>query len=256
MLRKDQLKPFAAPDLATTADPAEVKRFEALADEWWRPDGAFKVVHRFNAARVAWLAETLPAHFGRSPSSPSPLAGLSLIDVGSGAGLVTEPMAKLGATALGIDAASRNVAVATRHAEAGRVAVIYRQALPEAIVAEGKTFDVVLSLEVVEHVADVAAFLGALAALVRPGGILVIGTLNRTAKSYALAIVGAEYILGWLPKGTHEWAKFVTPDELVRQLVPLGLTQSHSRGLKLDPLTRTWFMSADMSVNYMICFKK
>jgi 2-polyprenyl-6-hydroxyphenyl methylase/3-demethylubiquinone-9 3-methyltransferase len=256
MLRKDQLKPFAAPVRAATADPAEVQRFEALAAEWWRPDGAFKVVHRFNAARVAWLAETLPCHFGRSPRMPSPLAGLSLIDVGSGAGLVTEPMAKLGATALGIDAAGRNVAVATRHAEAGRVSVTYRQALPEAIVAEGRTFDVVLSLEVVEHVADAAAFLEALAALVRPGGILVIGTLNRTSKSYALAIVGAEYILGWLPRGTHEWTKFVTPDEVVRQLVPFGLKQSHISGVKLNPLTRTWFMSRDTSVNYMICLTR
>lgn len=256
MLRKDQLKPFTAAPTETTADAAEIARFESLADEWWKPDGAFKVVHRFNEARVGWLTETLARHFGRSTAVALPLDGLDLVDVGSGAGLVTEPMARLGAAALGIDAAGRNVAVASRHAAAGGVPVRYVQALPEALVAEHRQFDIVLSLEVVEHVADVAGFLGHLAALVRPGGIVVVGTLNRTAKSYALAIVAAERVLGWLPRGTHDWTKFVTPDEVAAHLERAGLAAGPQTGVALNPLTRTWFTTRDVSVNYLICFTR
>jgi 2-polyprenyl-6-hydroxyphenyl methylase / 3-demethylubiquinone-9 3-methyltransferase len=252
MLRKDQLKSFAG----ATADPAEVARFERLADEWWKPDGAFKVVHNFNAARVAQLAAMLPQYFGRPGGSAGSLKGLTLVDVGCGAGLVAEPMARLGADVLGIDAAGRNIAIAERHAAAAAVALTYRQALPEALVAERRTFDIVLSLEVVEHVADVSVFLKACAALVAPGGILVIGTLNRTARSYALAIVGAEYVLGWLPKGTHDWNRFVTPDELRAGLMPHGLEPLRTDGVVLNPLTQSWRISRDSAVNYMSSFAR
>jgi 2-polyprenyl-6-hydroxyphenyl methylase / 3-demethylubiquinone-9 3-methyltransferase len=257
MLRKDELKPFrqAQPGVST-ADGAEVARFEKLADEWWRPDGAFKVVHAFNAARVAHLSRILTLQSGRSLTRDHPLAGLSLIDVGCGAGLVAEPMARLGATVTGIDAAARNVAVAARHASGAGIGIEYVQALPEAIAAEGRRFDIVLSLEVVEHVADVVGFLGACATLVKPGGLAVIGTLNRTAKSYALAIVGAEYVLGWLPRGTHDWSRFVTPAELQRHLTPHGCIAVATEGVVLNPLSGQWFISRDASVNYLSLFRK
>lgn len=251
MLRKDILKSRRPGD---TADPAEVARFEALADEWWNPAGAFRTVHAFNAARVAWLSEALPPLFDRRQDSARPLDGLRLLDVGCGAGLVCEPMARLGAQVTGIDAAERNVRVATRHAEKAGLAIAYRQALPETLVAEGERFDLVLSLEVVEHVADVEAFLAALAGLTAPGGAVVIGTLNRTARSFALAIVGAEYVLGWLPRGTHDWRRFVRPDDVDRALAAHGLAPVAKQGLVFDPLRWRWRASPDLAVNYLAVY--
>jgi 2-polyprenyl-6-hydroxyphenyl methylase / 3-demethylubiquinone-9 3-methyltransferase len=257
MLRKDQLKPVASTGAAgSTADAAEVERFNRLANEWWRPDGAFKVVHRFNAARVVHIGKLLGEHFNVNPGLAKPLDGLTLVDIGSGAGLVSEPMARLGARVTGIDAAARNTAVSAHHAQQSGVAVEYRTALPETLVAEGRQFDVVLSLEVVEHVADVPAFLESCADLLKPGGLMVIGTLNRTAKSYALAIVGAEYVLGWLPKGTHDWSRFITPDELGAELTKHGCTLGRTDGVALNPLTGTWFITRDTSVNYLRQFRK
>lgn len=246
MLRKDQLKTSRP-----TADPAEIDRFNRLADEWWKPDGAFKVVHAFNAARVGWLSRRLPELFGRDAATETPLTGLTLLDAGCGAGLVSEPMARLGATVTGIDASERSVMTASRHAGQTGLAVTYRHALPEDLDPSADLFDIVLSLEVVEHVADLGAFLTAIGRLVAPGGILVVGTLNRTPVSYVKAIVGAEYVLRWLPRGTHDWAKFVTPAELTGHLAPLGLETVECRGVALHPLTWRWSLSSDTSVNYL-----
>ena len=231
MLRKDIRK--AAP--TGTADPAEVARFDALAEEWWKPDGAFKTVHAFNRVRVEHISARLPVLFQRDARAARPLAGLRIIDVGCGAGLVAEPLSLLGADVLGIDAAERNVRVAERHAGASGAPVRYRHALPEDLAGEAGAFDVVLSLEVVEHVADLPAFLQALARLVAPGGVLIIGTLNRTLRAYVKAIIGAEYVLGWLPRGTHDWRKFVTPVELDVRLRPHGLRVVETIGCRAQP---------------------
>ena len=246
MLRKDEMKA-----MKPTADAAEVARFNALADEWWKPGGAFKVVHQFNAARIGYLSQQLPALAGRCPVRERPLSGLRLLDAGCGAGLVSEPMARLGADVTGIDASERNVMVARHHAEQAGAAVSYQHALPEDLVAEGEAFDIVLSLEVVEHVADVGAFLHAVGRLVKPGGVMVIGTLNRTPQSYVKAIVGAEYVLRWLPRGTHDWAKFVRPDEVAGHLGPLGFGVVETKGVTLNPLTFRWSVNDDTSVNYL-----
>ncbi len=251
VLRKDELK--AAKH---TADAAEVARFNALAEEWWKPNGAFKVVHAFNASRITYLSQQLPAFSGRCPVREQPLAGLRLLDAGCGAGLVSEPMARLGADVIGIDASERNVMVARHHAEQGGVAVNYRHALPEELTAEVGTFDIVLSLEVVEHVADVGAFLQAVGQLVKPGGLLVIGTLNRTPQSYVKAIVGAEYVLRWLPRGTHDWARFVRPDEVMTHLAPIGFEGVEIKGVSLNPLTFRWSVGDDTSVNYVSVLRR
>jgi 2-polyprenyl-6-hydroxyphenyl methylase / 3-demethylubiquinone-9 3-methyltransferase len=254
MLRKDQLKPDTI--ASGTADAAEVARFDALAAEWWKPDGAFTIVHSFNACRVALLTERLAVHFGRDPSAPRPLEGLALLDVGSGAGLVAEAMARNGARVTGIDAAARNVAIATRHASDSGLAVAYRTALPEVLVDEGQTFDIVLSLEVVEHVADVGKFLDACSRLTGSGGVLAVATLNRTARSFAVGIVGAEYIMGFLPRGTHDWRRFVTPEELDGAVRSHGLRRREAHGLFYNPLTRTWRITRDLAVNYVAIFAR
>lgn len=258
MLRKDVRKPAfdKQSGKSATADPAEIARFERLADEWWKPDGAFKVVHAFNATRVAYLTERLPAFVGRPATAPEPLSGLSIIDVGCGAGIVTEPISRLGADVLGIDAAERNILIASRHAAENNAHVSYRHALPEDIVAEGQTFDIVLSLEVVEHVRDVGDFLNAVSALVAPGGLLVIGTLNRTLLSYLKAIIGAEYVLGWMPKGTHDWRKFVTPSELDQHLSSLGFSVVETRGVQLNPFTMRWSIAPGTDTTYLQVHRK
>ncbi len=246
MLRKDERK-----GVKPTADAAEVAKFNALAEEWWKPGGAFKVVHEFNAARVQYLSQQLPALSGRCPIREAPLSGLRLLDAGCGAGLVSEPMARLGAEVTGIDASERNVMVARHHAEQAGAAVSYRHALPEDLVAEGAAFDIVLSLEVVEHVADAGSFLAAIGRLVKPGGLAVIGTLNRTPQSYVKAIIGAEYVLRWLPRGTHAWGKFVRPEEVAGHLAPLGFGVVETKGVALNPLTFRWSVNDDTSVNYL-----
>lgn len=247
MLRKDIRKSAQA----GTADPEEIARFDALADEWWKPDGAFKVIHAFNAVRVRHLTQRLPALLGTDATARRPLDGKSVLDVGCAAGLVTEPISRLGADVTGIDAALRNILVARRHAEATGAPVRYRHALPEDLADEPKRFDVVMSLEVVEHVGDLHAFLRAIARLVAPGGILVIGTLNRTLRAYVKAIIGAEHVLRWLPRGTHDWRKFVKPDELALELRTHGFTVEEHAGVVLNPLTMRWRIANDCSVTYL-----
>src|SRR5579872_2901007 len=213
----------ASPPAAGSIDPAEVAKFADLADAWWDPAGKFRPLHRLNPTRIAYIRDRAAARYGRDPLSPAPLAGLAILDIGCGGGLLCEPLARLGGKVTGLDAAERNIAIARRHAELGGLAIDYRAGSAEDMAASGRRFDVVLTMEVVEHVADPASFLGAAATLVAPGGLLIVATINRTAKAFALAIVGAEYILRWLPRGSHDWRRFLKPSELAALLRPLGL---------------------------------
>ncbi|MBN9259269.1 MAG: bifunctional 2-polyprenyl-6-hydroxyphenol methylase/3-demethylubiquinol 3-O-methyltransferase UbiG [Hyphomicrobium sp.] len=234
-----------------TLDDAEVKRFAALAAEWWDPNGKFRPLHKLGPARLAFVRQEIVRHFPQATGGLRPFAGLTVLDIGCGGGLVSEPVARLGASVTGIDPAAENIEAARRHADGQGLTIDYRSALVEDLVAEGRTFDCVLCLEVVEHVPDVAAFIATCAKLVRPGGLMVLSTINRTLKSYALAIVGAEYILRWLPVGTHQWDRFVTPDELTRHAEAAGLAMSAREGLVYNPLTDAWSLSQDLDVNYM-----
>jgi 2-polyprenyl-6-hydroxyphenyl methylase/3-demethylubiquinone-9 3-methyltransferase len=239
-----------APSVASV-DPAEIARFEAIAAEWWDPEGKFRPLHRLNPVRLAWIRDRLAAHFGREAGGLRPLAGLGLLDVGCGGGLVAEPMARLGARVVGVDAGAGNVEVARLHARQSGLAIDYRQAAAEDLAASGERFDVVLALEVAEHVADVDAFLGACARLVAPGGALALSTINRTPQAWLAAIVGAEWLLGWLPRGTHEWRKFVRPSELAAGLRPHGMAVRGFAGLGYAPLADSWRETRDLSVNYL-----
>ena len=232
---------------SASVDPDEVAKFAALAGEWWDPAGTFAPLHRLNPARLTFIRDRIAAHNGRDPLAERPLAGLRVLDIGCGGGLLCEPMARLGAAVTGIDAAEKNVAVAAEHAAEAGLDIDYRHSTAEALAAEalaaetragnGAGFDLVLNMEVVEHVADVAAFLQASAALVGPGGAMTLATLNRTAKSFALAIVGAEYLLRWLPRGTHDWRRFLRPSELVVYLRAAGLETRELTGVVYNPLT-------------------
>lgn len=237
---------------AGSVDAAEVAAFEALAAEWWDPDGRFRPLHRFNPVRVGFIRDHVAARWGREAGADRPLDGLKLLDIGTGGGLVAEPMARLGAAVTGIDPSEKNIAVARTHAEAMGLDIDYRAITAERLAGEGARFDVVLALEVVEHVADLGLFLTAAARLVAPGGALVAATLNRTAKAYLLAIVGAEYVLGWLPRGTHDWNKFVTPDELSAALEDRELEVGAVTGVIFNPLAGAWRTSRDTGVNYML----
>jgi len=248
MFRKD-IRNAARP--TGTAAPEEIARFNALAEEWWNPSGAFKVIHAFNAARVQHLSQRLPALLNCDPGAARPLTGKRILDVGCGAGLVSEPLSRLGGDILGIDAAERNVMIARRHADLTGAQVRYRHALPEDLTDQTSSYDVVLSLEVVEHVADLPGFLAAIAHLVAPGGILVIGTLNRTFGSFVRAIIAAEYILRWLPRGTHEWRKFVKPEQLAAELRRSGLVVEERAGVVLNPLTMRWRIADDCGAAYL-----
>lgn len=237
--------------IGTSVDPAEIARFAAMADEWWDPAGKFKPLHKFNPVRLGYIRDRLARHFGRDPLGPKPLAGLRILDIGCGGGLVAEPMARLGATVVGIDASAKNIGVAANHAGRMGLAIDYRHTTAEALVEAGESFDAVLSLEVVEHVADVGEFLGACGALVRPGGAMLVATLNRTPKAFLLAIVGAEYVLRWLPKGTHEWSKFVKPEEACEALRKAGLETTDLTGVSYNPILDVWRLTRDLDVNYM-----
>ncbi len=237
----------------STVDPAEVERFARIAEEWWDPAGKFGPLHRLNPVRIGYIRDRAADHWQRDALSDGPLAGLSLVDIGCGGGLLSEPMARLGAKVTGIDAARRNVATAALHAERQGLAIAYRSSTAEALAAEGKQYDIVLALEIVEHVADVDLFLRSCGQLLRPGGLLFLSTLNRTAKAWALAVAGAEYLLRWLPRGTHDWRKFLKPSEAVNGLARGGIDVQEIVGVVYNPLSRSWSLDkANLDVNYML----
>ncbi len=231
---------------------SEIARFSAPSAEWWNPAGSFRPLHRFNPVRLGYIRDAVAAQYRRDPLAPSPLAGLSLLDIGCGGGLVAEPMARLGAAVVGVDASEKNIGVARHHAAESGLAIDYRCTSAEALAASGAQFDVILALEVVEHVADPAGFFRCLGQMLKPGGILIGATLNRTPKAYALAIVGAEYILRWLPKGTHDWKKFLKPHELAKLMRDAGLNVSAVAGASYDPLSEKWSITRDTGVNYLM----
>ncbi|MBQ0810261.1 bifunctional 2-polyprenyl-6-hydroxyphenol methylase/3-demethylubiquinol 3-O-methyltransferase UbiG [Roseovarius sp.] len=236
----------------STIDPAEVAKFEAMAAEWWDPNGKFKPLHMLNPCRLDYITAQIAAEFDRDLSAQSPFAGLRLLDIGCGGGLLSEPMARLGATVVGADAAPRNIPVAQVHAAQSGLDIDYRHTTAEDLAAAGEEFDVVLNMEVVEHVADPLTYLTACQQLLKPGGLHICSTLNRNPKSYAMAIVGAEYVMRWLPKGTHEWSKFITPDELYDLLRNAGLDPVDRKGFVFNPITWGWRLSdRDLSVNYV-----
>ena len=235
-----------------TVDPAEIAKFEAMAAEWWDPAGKFRPLHMLNPCRLDYIIAQVGAQHGRDTSAPRAFEGLRLLDIGCGGGLLSEPMARLGAEVIGADAAAGNIPVARVHAEKMGLEIDYRATTAEALAEAGETFDVVLNMEVVEHVADPQAYLSACARLVRPGGIMVTSTLNRTAKAWLMAIVGAEHVMRWLPRGTHDWAKFITPDELFEMLSRAGLDPVDRKGFVFDPVRWSWSVSPrDLSVNYV-----
>lgn len=235
-----------------TIDPTEVAKFEAMAAEWWDPTGKFKPLHAMNPVRLDYITRQISVEFGRDLASPTPFAGLRLLDIGCGGGLLSEPMARLGATVVGADAAERNIPVARLHAETQGLEIDYRHAPAEVLAAAGEQFDVVLAMEIIEHVADPQGFMSTCKSLLKPGGLIVCSTLNRNAKSFLAAIVGAEWVMRWLPKGTHDWAKFITPDELCALIGKAGLRAIDRKGFVLNPLSMQWSISTrDLSVNYV-----
>ncbi|MEM9061145.1 MAG: bifunctional 2-polyprenyl-6-hydroxyphenol methylase/3-demethylubiquinol 3-O-methyltransferase UbiG [Pseudomonadota bacterium] len=235
-----------------TVDPSEIAKFEAMADEWWDPNGKFKPLHMLNPCRLDYIIAQVAAQHGRDPKQPKAFDGLRILDIGCGGGLLCEPMARLGAEVVGADAAERNIPVARVHAEKMALEIDYRHTTAEALAEAGESFDAVLNMEVVEHVADPQIYLDACSALVRPGGIHVCSTINRNPKSYMMAIIGAEHIMRWLPKGTHEWSKFITPDELYGFLSKAGLDPVDRKGFVFNPITWSWAISSrDLSVNYV-----
>ena len=236
----------------STIDPAEVAKFEAMAAEWWDPNGKFKPLHMLNPCRLDYITAQIAAEFDRDLNGAAPFAGLRILDIGCGGGLLSEPMARLGADVVGADAAERNIPVAQIHAEQSGLTIDYRHTTAEAMAEAGERFDVVLNMEVVEHVADPLAYLTSCQTLLKPGGLHICSTINRNAKSFAMAIVGAEYVMRWLPKGTHEWNKFITPDELYALIENAGLTPVDRKGFVFNPITWRWSLSAkDLSVNFV-----
>jgi 2-polyprenyl-6-hydroxyphenyl methylase/3-demethylubiquinone-9 3-methyltransferase len=235
-----------------TVDPQEVERFAAHAQAWWDPRGSFRPLHRLNPVRLDYIRQHLTAHFGRNISSLRPFDGLTLLDIGCGGGLVAEPMSRLGFAVTAVDADDRAIAVARAHAEATGLSIDYRIATAESIAGAGQRFDTVLALEIIEHVADPAVFLGSVGALVRQRGAFIGATLNRTLRSFASAVIGAEYLLGWLPRGTHDWRKFVRPSELVLGLRRNGLNPTEMTGVSYDWTRGEWSLSRDLEVNYMV----
>ena len=233
-------------------DPDEVAKFSRIAAEWWDPAGKFAPLHKFNPVRLGFIRQEAAARFGRNARDLRPFEGLTLLDIGCGGGLLSEPMARLGFAVTGADASPRNIGTAKAHADESGARVTYRCATAEELAAEGLSFDVVLNMEVIEHVADVGAYLSACAALVKPGGLTIVATLNKTLKALALAKFGAEYVLGWLPRGTHDWNRFLTPEELRAMLEDTGLSVLKTQGVSFNPLAWDWKLSSDVDVNYMV----
>ncbi len=236
----------------STVDAAEVEKFSRMAAEWWNPDSKFKPLHKFNPVRLSYIKGRACTHFGLDPSSTEPLAGLRLLDIGCGGGLLCEPMARLGATIVGVDPSETNIGIASLHAEQSGLEIDYRKTTAEELRSAGETFDIILNMEVVEHVADVDTYLTECSAMVRPGGLMFVATINRTLKALALAIVGAEYVLRWLPRGTHQYDKLVRPDEVRDPVVRSGLAIIDETGVVYNPLSDQWRLSEDMDVNYMM----
>ena len=236
----------------TTVDPSEISKFEAMAAEWWDPAGKFKPLHMLNPCRLDYITSQIAGEFSRDLSAPRPFEGLRLLDIGCGGGLLSEPMARLGATVVGADAAAGNIPAAQVHAQQSGLDIDYRHTTAEALAEAGEQFDVVLNMEVVEHVASPIDYLIACRTLLKPGGLHICSTLNRNPKSFMMAIVGAEHVMRWLPKGTHEWSKFITPDELFDLLHKAGLTAVDRKGFVFNPITWSWRLSdRDLSVNYV-----
>ncbi|MEE9427688.1 MAG: bifunctional 2-polyprenyl-6-hydroxyphenol methylase/3-demethylubiquinol 3-O-methyltransferase UbiG [Paracoccaceae bacterium] len=235
-----------------TIDPAEVAKFEAMAAEWWDPNGKFKPLHMLNPCRLDYITTQIAAEFGRDLKTSHPFKGLRILDIGCGGGLLSEPMARLGATVVGADAAAGNIPVAKTHAQQCGLDINYRHTTAEALALAGEQFDAILNMEVIEHVADPSAYLAACQDLLKPGALMVCSTINRNPKSFMVAIVGAEYIMRWLPHGTHEWDKFITPDELFDLIRGAGLEPVDRKGFTFNPMSWTWSLSdRDLSVNYV-----
>jgi 2-polyprenyl-6-hydroxyphenyl methylase / 3-demethylubiquinone-9 3-methyltransferase len=242
--------------MTTTISPDEIGKFHKMAEEWWDPNGKFKPLHKFNPVRLAYIREKVIAHFGLDDKAMRPFTGLTLLDIGCGGGLLCEPMARLGATVVGADAGEKNVKIAALHAEQSGLDIDYRATTSEDLAAAGEQFDVVLNMEVVEHVADVPLYLESCCKLVKPGGLMFVATINRTARAYALAIVGAERVLRWLPKGTHSYEKLVTPEEITSITGRNAMQVVDRTGVTFNPLKNEWGKSRDMAVNYMLLLEK
>ncbi len=237
---------------AASIDHREVERFSRHAADWWAPRGPMAALHKFNPVRVAYIRDQAAARFDRDPKRLDCLKGLRMLDIGCGGGILSEPLARLGTDMVGVDPAEENIEAARAHAEEQELTIDYRAGTAEALADAGERFDVVLAMEVVEHVVDVAAFVSTCASMVKPNGLMVAATLNRTLKSFALAIVGAEYVLRWVPRGTHQWDKFVTPRELETAIENTGLRVTGERGVMYNPFADRWQLSSDMDVNYML----
>ncbi|WP_371155679.1 bifunctional 2-polyprenyl-6-hydroxyphenol methylase/3-demethylubiquinol 3-O-methyltransferase UbiG [Jannaschia sp. 2305UL9-9] len=239
--------------MTTTIDDAEIAKFQAMAAEWWDPEGKFKPLHMLNPCRLDYITRQIAGEFDRDLSTNAPFAGLRILDIGCGGGLLSEPMARLGATVVGVDAAERNIPVAQAHAAQSGLEIDYRHTSAEALLETDEApFDVVLNMEVVEHVSDPLAYLTACQRLLRPGGLMICSTINRNPKSYLMAIIGAEHVMRWLPKGTHEWSKFITPDELFALIEQAGLRPEDRMGFVFNPVLWSWKLSdRDLSVNYV-----
>ncbi|MZR29016.1 bifunctional 2-polyprenyl-6-hydroxyphenol methylase/3-demethylubiquinol 3-O-methyltransferase UbiG [Sneathiella litorea] len=239
-----------------SVDPGEIANFAAMADEWWDENGKFKPLHKFNPIRIGYIRDTVIDHFGLQTDDAvvklKPFKGLRVLDIGCGGGLLSEPMARLGADVVAADASEKNIQIAKLHAEKSGLEIDYRYTTAEDLAVAGEQFDVILNMEVIEHVADIEGFVEACANLLKPGGVMFIATLNRTAKSFAFAIVGAEYVLRWLPKGTHSWKKFLKPSEVARLVRGNGLTVRDISGATYNPLENRWHLSKDLSVNYLL----
>jgi 2-polyprenyl-6-hydroxyphenyl methylase/3-demethylubiquinone-9 3-methyltransferase len=249
-------EPDEANQAKTTIDQSEVDRFSAMAAEWWSPTGKFKPLHKFNPVRLAYIRDRVAENFDRDPRAARPLAGLRVLDIGCGGGLLSEPVARMGADVVGADPSDKNIGIASTHAKASGVAVDYRAVTAEQLAEAGETFDIVLNMEVVEHVADVEFFLTTCARMVRPGGLMFVATINRTMKAAALAIFAAENVLRWLPRGTHQFEKLVRPDEIETPLVAEGMEIVARTGVFFNPLLNQWNLSKDMDVNYMMVAKR
>jgi 2-polyprenyl-6-hydroxyphenyl methylase/3-demethylubiquinone-9 3-methyltransferase len=236
----------------SSLDPEEIAKFNRLAAEWWDPNGKFRPLHQFNPVRLGFIRAMAAVHFARDEKNLAPFKGLNLLDIGCGGGLLSEPMARIGFAVLGVDPSEKNVKTAGAHAAGSGLSLDYRATTAETLAEEGAKFDVVLNMEVVEHVADLGGFLGSCSALLKPGGFMIVATLNRTLKSLALAKIGAEYVLRWLPAGTHDWNRFVTPAELEGFLEDARLRVTRRQGVSFDPLRWEWRLSSDTDVNYMM----